>query len=84
MKEMMNNIAKRMITKIRVVNLYTKDWSQDERRFTQSRKCNKFDFELSGMFQTLEAAGIPYDIEYTPDVTEITAIILMGTRYSVN
>lgn len=25
MEEMLNNIAKRMITKIRVVNLYTKD-----------------------------------------------------------
>ena len=84
MEEMMSNIAKRMITKIRVVNLYTKDWSQDERRFTESRKCNKFDFELSGMFQTLEAAGIPYDVEYNSDVSEITAIILMGTRYSVN
>ena len=84
MGEMMNNIAKRMIKKIRVVNLFTKDWAQDERRFTESRKLNKFDFELSGMFQTLEAAGISYDVEYNADVSEITAIILMGTRYSVN
>ena len=84
MGEMMNNIAKRMITKIQVVNLYTKDWAQDERRFTESRKRNKFDFELSGMFQTLEAAGISYDVEYNDDVSEITAIIIMGTRYSVN
>ena len=84
MEEMMNNIAKRMIIKIQVVNLYTKDWAQDERRFTESRERNKFDFELSGMFQTLEAAGISYDVEYNADVSEITAIILMGTRYSVN
>ena len=84
MDEMINNIAKRMITKIRVVNLYTKEWSQDDRRFTESRKKNKFDFELSGMFQTLEAAGISFDVEYNTDVSEITAIIIMGTRYSVN
>ena len=83
MTEMLDNLAERMISKIQVINLYTVEWADNEKRFTESRPLNKFDHELRGMTDAMKAMGIEFEFKYNADVTEITAITIMGKRYKV-
>ena len=83
MTEMINRIGERLITKMSVINLYTKEWAEDERRFNESRKLNKFDHEFRGMTDMLKTMGIDFEIEYNEAVTEMTAITIMGKRFEV-
>ena len=83
MEKMINDLAERMLVKARVINMYARKWSTDERRFTESRELNKFDHEFSGMIQAIKAMGITIDIEYDEKVIEMTAINLMGKKFLV-
>lgn len=83
MNEMINNVADRMITKMKVINTYDKEWATDERRFTESRPCNKFDHELRGMVHALQAMDIDFEFHWNDDVTQYTAITIMGKRFDV-
>lgn len=83
MDEMINNVASRMITKMRIINRYIEEWANDDKRFTESRQLNKFDHELRGMVQTLQAMGIDFEFHWDDDVTYWTAITIMGKRFEV-
>lgn len=84
MKEMINNIGERLIHKMRVINICTREFANDERRFSEPRKLNKFDHEFRGMLDILKTMGIEFEIEYNDDVTEMTAITIMGQRFEAN
>ena len=81
--EMVNAIGKVMVGKARIINLYLKDWAQDERRFSESRKCNKFDFEFSGIAQAVKAMGFSVDILFNEDATQISSIYIGSTRFDI-
>lgn len=83
MTEMLNNLSEHMIVKIRIINRYCREWAKDERRFNESRPCNKFDHELRGMTQAMKAMDIEFEFEYDAEVVEITAITIMGARYEI-
>lgn len=83
MNTMIENLGKRMVVKAKMVNHYAKAWSVDERRFNESRELNKFDHELRGMIQAIEAMDMEFSMEYDANVVEITAIVIMGYRFNV-
>ena len=83
MTEMLNNLAERMITKIRIVNTHRRFWAKDKRRFTESRPFTKIDHELTGMEHALKAMGIPFEYDFDDEVVEITAVTIMGNRYEI-
>ena len=70
---MINNLADRMITLMRVINI--DGFHSDDNR--------KFRNELNGMIMALKAMEIEFDFDYNKEVTEYTAIIIMGTRFEV-
>ena len=73
MMTMINNLADRMITLMRVINI--DGFHSDDNR--------KFRNELNGMIMALKAMEIEFDFDYNKEVTEYTAIIIMGTRFEV-
>lgn len=83
MKEMIKNIGNAIIVRMRVCNIGMREWSEDERRFTESRPLNKFDWELSGMLQALKHMGIEFEIDYNDHVTQYTGIEIMGIKFEV-
>lgn len=83
MKEMIKNIGNVIIVRMRVCNIRMREWSEDERRFTESRPLNKFDWELSGMLQALKHMGIEFEIDYNDCVTQYTGIEIMGIKFEV-
>lgn len=83
MKEMIKNIGNAIIVRMRVCNICMREWSEDERRFTESRPLNKFDWELSGMLQALKHMGIEFEIDYNDRVTQYTGIEIMGIKFEV-
>lgn len=83
MNEMIQNLGNRMVALMRVINIENRNWSEDERRFTETRPSNKFDHELHGMTMALQAMGIEFGFEFDGEVIEYTAITLMGTRFEV-
>ena len=83
MKEMIKSIGNTIIVRMRVCNISMREWSEDERRFTESRPLNKFDWELSGMLQALKHMGIEFEIDYNDRVTQYTGIEIMGIKFEV-
>lgn len=83
MNEMLNNLAKRMTTKIQIINRYNEDWATDERRFAESRPCNRFDHELRGMEHAMRAMDIPFEYDFDDEMVKITAVVIMGNRYEI-
>ena len=83
MKEMIKNIGNTIIVCMRVCNISMGKWSEDERRFTESRPLNKFDWELSGMLRALKHMGIEFEIDYNDRVTQYTGIEIMGIKFEV-
>lgn len=81
--EMIDAIGEKMVAKARIINLYLRDWSQDERRFSEPRKLNKFDFEFSGMAQAVKAIGFSVDVYYNEDGTQMSSIIIGSTMFKV-
>lgn len=70
MTNMVNALAERMVILMRVVNI-------------SGLSGNKLANELNGMFMAVRAMGIEYDLEYNPEVSQYTALILNGNRYEV-
>lgn len=83
MKEMIKNIGNAIIVRMRVCNISMGEWYKSERRFTESRPLNKFDWELSGMLQALKHMGIEFEIDYNDRVTQYTGIEIMGIKFEV-
>lgn len=69
---MINNLADRMISLMRVINI--DGFHGDNRKF----RC-----ELNGMIMACKAMDIEIDFEYNSEVTEYTAVILMGKRFEL-
>lgn len=78
MKEMINNIGDRMVTKMRIINHERRDggYSDNFRKFPIYS-------EWVGMTQLLKAMEMDYYIDYDETVTYMTAITIMGTRFEV-
>ena len=83
MKEMINNLGKRMVVLLRVVNIGCREWAQDERRFAELRPFTKFDHELRGMTMAMKAMGIEFEFDFDENVIEYTAVTIMGTRFEI-
>lgn len=83
MNEMIKNIGNAIVVRMRVCNISMREWYEGEKRFTESRPLNRFDFELSGMLQALKHMGIEYEVDYNEDVTQYTSVTIMGTRFEV-
>lgn len=71
MNTMIKNLGERMITLIRVVNL------------CGISNPNKLSNELNGMCMALKAMDIEFEFEFNDEVTEYTAITIMGIRFEV-
>lgn len=78
MNEMINKIGKRLVTQMRAVNTFGNELVYDN-----NLRTNPFRSELAGMQNLLKAMDIEFDFEYNEDVTEFTAVILMGKRFTV-
>lgn len=76
--EMINNIGDRLVAKMRVVNLYKKKGEYAG----NFRKC-PFYSEFVGMTQMLKTLGIDFDIDWDANVTQMTAVTVMGKRFDV-
>ena len=72
MNTMINNLADRMVTLMRVINI---DGISGEG--------NKFKHELRGMTMALQAMDIEFEFDFNSEVTEYTAITIMGKRFEV-
>lgn len=83
MNEMIGNLGRRMSALARVCNISKREWSKDERRFTEVRPRTRFDHEFHGMEMAIEAMGIEFNIEYSGETLEMTAIIIMGKRFDI-
>lgn len=70
MTKMIENLGNRMITLMRVVNIY-------------GLSNNKLAHELNGMTMALNAMEIEFEFDYNDDVTEYTAITIMGKRFEI-
>ena len=76
--EMINNIGDRLVTKMRVVNLY-----KESGEFADNiRKC-PFYSEFVGMTQMLKTLGIEFEIDWDVSVSNMTAVTVMGKRFEV-
>ena len=73
MMTMINNLGNRMVTLMRVINI---DGFHSENNA-------KFRHELNGMTMALKAMEIEFDFDYNYEVTQYTAVIIMGTRFEV-
>ena len=78
MKEMINNIGERMVTKMRIINAEKRDgeYSDNFRKFPIYS-------EFVGMTQLLKAMEIDFEIDFDETVTYMTAITIMGTRFDL-
>ena len=82
MNEMIKNLGDRMVTLVRVINMYSKEHHESENRM-ETRKSNKFDHEFKGMVMAIEAMGFAYDLEWDNEVVEIKTIIIQGISFEV-
>lgn len=81
MKEMINNIGNRMVTKARLVNNVLESWESGE--ISGNLRSNPFYSEFQGMCQLLKAMDMEYDIQYESDAVRMTAIVIMGKTFAV-
>ena len=68
-----------MVIKMRVVNMVKKNNDY----FNSNIRTNPFYSEFVGMTQLLITMEIDFEIEWNEDVTQMTAITIMGTRFEV-
>ena len=81
MTEMINNIGARMITKARLVNRFMESWLAGNEE--GNMRSNPYYSEFQGMCQLLKAMDMEYEIQYSDDVSKITAIVIMGKAFAV-
>ena len=79
MREMIKKIGESMVIKMRVVNMVKKNNDY----FNSNIRTNPFYSEFVGMTQLLITMEIDFEIEWNEDVTQMTAITIMGTRFEV-
>lgn len=72
-KTKLQEIIETMAIKVRLCKIY----KNEERYKDNFREC-PFKSELTGMEETLNILGIPFEYEFNKDVTEITAIKAAG------
>lgn len=70
MTQMINNLGDRMVTLMRVVNIF-------------GLSGNKLAHELNGMNMALKAMDIEFEYSYNEAVDQYTAITIMGKRFEV-
>ena len=68
-----------MVIKMRVVNMV----KENNDYFNSNIRTNPFYSEFVGMTQLLITMEIDFEIEWNEDVTQMTAITIMGTRFEV-
>lgn len=78
MNEMINKIGERLVVKARVVNIYR----NDEKYAHNIRTC-PFYSEFRGMIEMLKTLDIDYDIDFSADLSQMTAITVAGKRFEV-
>ena len=79
MREMIKKIGESMVIKMRVVNMV----KENNDYFNSNIRTNPFYSEFVGMTQLLITMEIDFEIEWNEDVTQMTAITIMGTRFEV-
>ena len=77
---MIRNIGSVLVAKMRVVNMVKRN---NEYIFDNNIRTNPFYSEFAGMTLALKAMGIDYEIDWNEDVTEMTAITIMGIKFEV-
>ncbi|MDD6484010.1 MAG: hypothetical protein PUF72_05485 [Clostridiales bacterium] len=77
MNDMIERIGERLVAKMRIVNN-----KRIMDSFENKRYCPAYS-EFNGMLQILKTMNIDYDIDYDDEVTEMTAITIMGHRFKV-
>ncbi len=80
MNKMINEIGNTLVIKMRVVNMVKRN---KEYILDNNIRTNPFYSEFVGMTQMLKVMDIEYDIDYNEDVTQMTAITIMGKRFEV-
>lgn len=80
MAEMIRNIGSVLVIKMRVVNMVKRN---NEYTFDNNIRTNPYYSEFAGMTQLLKAMDIEYEIDWNEDVTQMTAITIMGIRFEV-
>lgn len=80
MTEMIKKIGERLVIQMRVVNMVRRN---NEYIFDNNIRTNPYHSEFAGMTQLLKAMDIEYEIDWNEDVTQMTAITIMGTRFEV-
>lgn len=80
MTEMIKNLGEALVIKMRVVNMVKRN---NEYIFDNNIRTNPFYSEFTGMLQALKAMNIECEVDYNKDVTEMTAITIMGIRFEV-
>ena len=70
MFEMNQNLGNMMVMLMRAVNI-------------AGLSGNRMAHELAGVIKALVAMGIEFEFDYNDDVTEYTAVTLMGQRFEV-
>lgn len=80
MEEMIKNIGERLVIQMRLVNMVKRN---KEYIFDNNIKTNPFFSEFTGMTLALKAMGIGYEIDWNEEVTEMTAITIMGIKFEV-
>ena len=68
MKDMINNLGERMVTLMRVVNIY-------------GMSGNKLAYELHGMTMALQAMDIEFEFDFTENVDQYKSITIMGIKF---
>lgn len=75
-KEMIQEIAERIVIKIRCEQLH-------EEEFKNNKRQNPFHSERQGMVEMLKLMGLDFEYHYNDDVTEITGITIEGITVEV-
>ena len=80
MKEMIDKIGEKMVQKMRLVNMQV---NGKICIYDDNVRTNPFVSEFAGMKQMLRVMDIDFEIEWNDNVTEMTAITVMGKRFTV-
>lgn len=76
MKEMINKIGETLVIKMRILNDETFENYPNKRN-------HPIQSEFTGMLQLLKTMDFDFEIDYNEDVTKMTGITIMSTRFEV-
>lgn len=78
MNEMINKIGDRLVVKMRVVNIY-----RNREEYAHNIRTCPFYSEFRGMIEMIKTMGIDHQIEFSADLSQMTAIVLNGKKFEV-